>query len=1117
MRKYKQPKGNKPSNSNNSTMKSSTYLAYCFVAVIYIQVLLPVVVSGQQPDKNSFAGSKATKDETISHIKFILDASRYGDSISPYIYGEFIEHQGRCIYGGIWAEMIRDRKFYYPIDTLVYGDPNHKSSWRVIPLGTYVEMDTLNAFVGKHSPRIDLTSGFIHGISLDSITLQASRNYTGHIVLSGTGTVVVKVSLVWGPDPSDRQTVEINSLSAQYKPTPLSFTSGANTGLGQIEIVGEGNGSFYVGTISLMPSDNIQGMRADVIRLLQELGGTIYRWPGGWFGNGYNWKEAIGERDKRAPMLNEAYGTKQIEPNDFGPDEFMSFVHTIHADPYIGVSAILPSDAQMAADEVEYFNGSSPTPMGQLRAANGHPDPYNVKYWGIGCETWGFEALNDYVSLHNQIAQAMLAKDPEIKIVGVGGLGSQGAVPGQGEWSEEMLSNCGDHMDYMSEHIYASLDGSVPQYSRNLAVMVDTFVAAHHKFARNLSVLQNKKIPVVFDEWNYTFLDKPYLYGDGGVRNYFKDALGIASALQELIRNSKDIFIANTHPVNVLGHIKTTDTAAAFEVTALPLIMYRHHFGTLPYAVTDACDSRNILAALTSDHQFLTLGIVNPGAEDFYVNLQLRNAEQTAPGEWWQIASSDTMAYNEPGKPPVVAIDSGMQSGITTEFIVPPWSISLFKLPIKLNREVPDSAILKFIKTVQITPDTLFKTAAFLHTGYIPDKGNLAVTFGGQFKKTINSLDDGYAYKEYDLDMNPLARYGSLCAAKSDIGGLMVGNEFYAVAMNPEGWSIALFNAVTWEKEDEFVFPLDPQTRGYGDMMLASVNGLIDIADQIAVDGLPCSSDTGASTFHEFFTPDLVFQEERILDDTPHITGCIMIYIDGIYYFVSASAYSGDIIIMKYDASWNFLGKVKLIDEGLFSEGLVFDGHRFYVSYMDTRCRVQSGFPYYTNARVAAFDTNWNILEDIAVTDFIPADSLAAARPSLLLHNNKLYVSYDVIPLPEDLNNIEGYVSMYEISAVNPVSIKHAAEMDEESQLEQNYPNPFSSTTQITFSLPDRQQAALKVYDIRGSEVAELVNEVKQPGTYTVTLNAKDLPGGVYFYSLISGCSVYTKKLLLVK
>ncbi len=145
--------------------------------------------------------------------------------------------------------MIRDRKFYYAIDTFLYSDPDHKSPWRAFPLGTYAEMDTLHVFVEEHSPRNDVKSGSSRGISQDSIALQEGRSYSGHIVLAGSGSVVVRVSLIWGPGPGKMQTVEIPSITGFFEPTPIHFTSQANTGLGILEITGEGDGCIYIGTI----------------------------------------------------------------------------------------------------------------------------------------------------------------------------------------------------------------------------------------------------------------------------------------------------------------------------------------------------------------------------------------------------------------------------------------------------------------------------------------------------------------------------------------------------------------------------------------------------------------------------------------------------------------------------------------------------------------------------------------------------------------------------------------------------------------------------------------------------------------------------------------------------
>lgn len=86
-----------------------------------------------------------------------------------------------------------------------------------------------------------------------------------------------------------------------------------------------------------------------------------------------------------------------------------------------------------------------------------------------------------------------------------------------------------------------------------------------------------------------------------------------------------------------------------------------------------------------------------------------------------------------------------------------------------------------------------------------------------------------------------------------------------------------------------------------------------------------------------------------------------------------------------------------------------------------------------------------------------------------------------------------------------------------EFALAQNYPNPFNPATNIQFSVVNRELAIVKVYDVLGQEVATLVNEVKDPGTYTVQFDASDVPSGVYFYRLHAGDFVATKKLILLK
>ncbi|GAH89612.1 unnamed protein product, partial [marine sediment metagenome] len=250
-----------------------------------------------------------------------------------------------------------------------------------------------------------------------------------------------------------------------------------------------GERTFQIGTVSLMPSDNINGMRADTLKLLKELNSPVYRWPGGNFVSGYDWKDGIGQRDKRPPRKNPAW--KGIEHNDFGLDEFIMFCREVGAEPMIAVNSGLGDD-RSAAEEVEYANGSADTPMGKWRAANGYRQPYNVKWWCIGNEMYGgwqlgHMPLNQYVRKHNLFAEVIRKVDPSIKLIAVGAVGS---------WSEAMMKNCAEHMDLISEHFYKGAKESVIEHVRQAPNAVRGIVTAHRDYRKRFESLKGKDIRI---------------------------------------------------------------------------------------------------------------------------------------------------------------------------------------------------------------------------------------------------------------------------------------------------------------------------------------------------------------------------------------------------------------------------------------------------------------------------------------------------------------------------------------------------------------------------------------------------------------------------------------------
>jgi len=627
-------------------------------------------------------------EEMLTRIE--IDAGKTKEPISKYIYGQFIEHLGRCIYGGIWAEMLEDRKFFYPIkdEYNPWGtdkDPQWNageykylkaSPWKVIgPAGT-VTMDTNNPYVGSHTPVIHLTGdGNEAGISQDGLAIVKDKGYTGRIILAGdklAGPIIVRIV----PDKSDAINIDVGRISPEFKPYLFAFTSPASSDNVRIEIIGKGKGTFRIGTLSLMPADNIKGWRSDVVALLKELDSPVYRWPGGNFVSGYNWRDGIGERDKRPPRKNPAW--KGIEHDDVGIHEYIELMELIGAEPFVSVNTGLGT-VEEVAQEVEYCNGSADTPMGKLRAQNGRPEPYKVKWWAVGNEMYGnwqlgHIPLSEYVKKHNQAAEAIWKVDPNAKLVGVGSVG---------KWSETMLKICSGYMNLLSEHIYCKEIKDVTRHTKQLANEIKRVADAHRKYRRDVNEIAGKDIRIAMDEWNYWYGN--YIYGELGTRYYLKDALGVATGLHEYFRNSDIYFMANyAQTVNVIGAIKTSRTASILDTTGVTLKLYRQHFGQIPVEVTGSnIAPLDVAAALKNDRKAITIAVVNPTDKQRELPMELKGVKVADIGKLWIITGTDPLAHNEPGKEPKVVIEEKTAEGVSNKLKAPAMSVSIYELAVE--------------------------------------------------------------------------------------------------------------------------------------------------------------------------------------------------------------------------------------------------------------------------------------------------------------------------------------------------------------------------------------------------------------------------------------------------
>lgn len=625
-------------------------------------------------------------DETIK-----VDVASTEEPISPYIYGQFIEHLGKCIYGGIWAEMLEDRKFYYPItfefDPWGYADDPqwqtgeykflNASPWQVIGDEETVSMDKRNPFAGEHAPMIHLKGdGSAGGIKQEGIEFIAGKEYEGRIVLKGdvgAQPIVLRIS----SENNESIDTEISNITSNYETYPFNIVvpfAGKNC---SVEIFSKGKGAFNIGTLSIMPSDNINGWRSDVVALLKELNSPIYRWPGGNFVSGYNWRDGIGDRDQRPPRKNPAW--KGVEHNDVGLHEYMQLMEMIDSEPFIAVNTGLGT-VQEVAEQIEYCTAGQESELGRMRAQNGSTEPFDVRYWAVGNEMYGDwqlgnMPLEDYVLKHNEMAKAIWDIDPDAQLVAVGHVG---------EWSETMLAKSADYMDLLSEHIYNRELEDLQEHMVQIKNSIKRVADAHRGYKETIPGLNDKNIKVAMDEWNYWYGD--YIYGELGVRYHHKDGLGIAMGLHEFFRNTDIYHMANyAQTVNVIGAIKTTQTESTLETTGLVLKLYRNQFGSLPLKIESQNPNLDIAAALTDDKSALTIAVVNTDSTSQNLEFDLDGIAAASDGQAWLIHHNDPEAFNTPGEEPNVKIEELTQDFSKQLITVPGYSIKLMKVGLEIN------------------------------------------------------------------------------------------------------------------------------------------------------------------------------------------------------------------------------------------------------------------------------------------------------------------------------------------------------------------------------------------------------------------------------------------------
>lgn len=659
-----------------------------------------------------------------------IDATKTDAPISPYVYGQFLEHAGNLVYRSLWSQMLDDRKFYYPVGPALskesdLGERGFRRRMRGVGPGRWnpvgpadsVVMDATNPFVGGHTPLITLAGSEPRGILQTGVQLIKGTIYDGRIQLAGSSGAKVIINLVWSTNvQTPQQMVKLGKLGKKYKEFAFTFKA-EDTGAARFEIVGTGSGSFHVGAVSLMPAGNLEGWRSDAIAVLKSLHSGVYRFPGGNFISAYEWHYSIGDPDKRPPIFDPVWHA--LQPNDIGPDEFMTLCKLLGVEPYITVNAGTGDDWS-ARELVEYCNGDASKPMGKLRAQNGHPKPYHVKFWGIGNEMWGISyqfgamKLGQFEYKHNQFARAMKDVDPTIKLIACGAMPD--TMTGSGEslslgtnlvpkylspedWTGNLLEHCFSNIDLISEHFYNygnthfnltegkqvpnGPNEPVTDWMRRPANHIRIKYEEYKEYEKLLPQFAAQPKPLNIDEWAYM----------GG---RYPTYPAYAWVFHEMFRHS-DIFqmAAQTFATSLLAHhginVSLTANGLVFKI-------YRDHFGAIPVKVsgnspqpkpTDPPGGEqpevnagsptfplDVVAAWAKDRRVLTVAVLNPTDGEQSIKLQIHGAVLSGNGTLWRLASTEANGQN----PDITQLP---MNSVPESITLPPFSVNIYDLPAK--------------------------------------------------------------------------------------------------------------------------------------------------------------------------------------------------------------------------------------------------------------------------------------------------------------------------------------------------------------------------------------------------------------------------------------------------
>lgn len=401
---------------------------------------------------------------------------------------------------------------------------------------------------------------------------------------------------------------------------------------------------IWVGEGSKIP--NVAGIRKAVVDSLKRINAPVIRWPGGCFADSYNWRDGVGPRRDRPTRVNfwaetdilkrATGGPQKYEPNEFGTNEFARFCKLSGAEPYFAgnLRSLTSHDFY---EWIDYCNAPrGTTSMANLRAQGGDAEPFNVKYWGVGNESWGCGGNftgDEYAVEFRRFTAWIPTFALDLKFI------ASGPNAGDYAWTRSFFQAMSEHgrgglnnIFGTALHYYCGTTGNGVANEFDSAQWYELLKKANRMeelVTRHWAIMSgydpDHKVKLVVDEWGAWHHTDPSVAPNYLWAYYptLRDALVSSITLDTFNRHSDKVLMANA--AQLINNIHTSMLAAEDKFTVTPVYhvfaMYAAHQGnTSVRTVFSAPEGSNGLFGLAGSgsirDKHVVLTVTNPDLHD---------------------------------------------------------------------------------------------------------------------------------------------------------------------------------------------------------------------------------------------------------------------------------------------------------------------------------------------------------------------------------------------------------------------------------------------------------------------------------------------------------------------